>query len=145
VALAAGRTHRGRRSRRQDQGHVFSRAVPSPASSPWKEQGWCGHSLLVIVWHLLQHACPYVDLGSTYFDDRDRVATERRLVHRRSRTGNAVKAVASSGGQTILRRFLSGETFAVGAGRSQLQNLAVLQVVQAPYFVPRVPTGRSPN
>jgi hypothetical protein len=34
------------------------------------------HSVLVIVWHLLRHYCLYVDLGSTYFDDRDRVATE---------------------------------------------------------------------
>jgi transposase len=49
-----------------------------------------GHSLLVIVWHLLQHDCPYVDLGSTYFDDRDRVATERRLVHRLEQLGYSV-------------------------------------------------------
>jgi transposase len=49
-----------------------------------------GHSLLVIVWHLLQHDCPYVDLGSTYFDDRDRVATQRRLVHRLEQLGYSV-------------------------------------------------------
>ena len=49
-----------------------------------------GHSLLVIIWHLLQHECPYVDLGSTYFDDRDRVATERRLVHRLEQLGYSV-------------------------------------------------------
>jgi transposase len=49
-----------------------------------------GHSILVIVWHLLQHDCPYVDLGSTYFDDRDRVATEHRLVHRLEQLGYSV-------------------------------------------------------
>src|SRR5439155_20701090 len=45
-----------------------------------------GHSILVIVWHLLQHDCPYVDLGSTYFDERDRTATEHRLVRRLEQT-----------------------------------------------------------
>jgi transposase len=49
-----------------------------------------GHSILVIVWHLLQHDCPYVDLGSTYFDERDRTATERRLVHRLEQLGYRV-------------------------------------------------------
>src|SRR5437660_4121139 len=50
-----------------------------------------GHSLLVIVWHLLQHDCPYVDLGSTYFDERDRTTTERRLVHRLEQLGYSVR------------------------------------------------------
>ena len=36
----------------------------------------------------------------------------------------------SSRGQTILRGFLSGEIFAVGAVNSELQNLAVLQVAE---------------
>lgn len=39
-----------------------------------------GHSILVIAWHMLAHACPYTDLGGTYFDQRDRAATERRLI-----------------------------------------------------------------
>jgi transposase len=55
-----------------------------------------GHSLLVIVWHLLQHECPYVDPGSTYFDDRDRVATERRLVHRLEQLGYSVQLQRSA-------------------------------------------------
>ena len=50
-----------------------------------------GHSLLVIVWHLLQHDCPYVDLGSTYSDERDRAATERRLVRRLEQLGYSVR------------------------------------------------------
>jgi transposase len=58
-----------------------------------------GHSILVIVWHLLQHDCPYVDLGSTYFDERDRTATERRLVHRLEQLGYRVSlhALPSTG------------------------------------------------
>ena len=50
-----------------------------------------GHSILVIVWHLLQHGCPYVDLGSTYFDERDRTVTERRLVHRLEQLAYSVR------------------------------------------------------
>ena len=49
------------------------------------------HSILVIVWHLLQHDCPFVDLGSTYFDERDRAATERRLVRRLEQLGYSVR------------------------------------------------------
>jgi transposase len=41
-----------------------------------------GHSILVIVYHLLSHDCPYVDLGPTYFEQRDPRASQRRLVHR---------------------------------------------------------------
>jgi transposase len=50
-----------------------------------------GHTLLVIAWHLLQHDCPYVDLGSTYFDERDRAATQRRLVRRLEQLGYSVQ------------------------------------------------------
>jgi hypothetical protein len=39
--------------------------------------------------------------------------------------------VTGSRGQTILRGFLSGETFLVDAGNSHLQNLTVLQVAQS--------------
>jgi hypothetical protein len=49
-----------------------------------------GHSILVIVWHLLQHDCPFVDLGSAYFDERDRAATERRLVRDLEQLGYSV-------------------------------------------------------
>ena len=40
------------------------------------------HSILVIVWHLLQHDCQYVDLGGNYFDEHDRQQVARRLVKR---------------------------------------------------------------
>jgi transposase len=41
-----------------------------------------GHSILIIAYHLLQRGTDYEDLGPNYFDERDRQATQRRLVHR---------------------------------------------------------------
>jgi transposase len=49
-----------------------------------------GHSILVIIWHLLEHDCPYVDLGSTYFDQRDHSHVKRHLVQRLEQLGYAV-------------------------------------------------------
>jgi transposase len=50
-----------------------------------------GHSILVIFFHLLTHDCPYVDLGPTYFDQRDPRAVQRRLVHRLEALGYRVQ------------------------------------------------------
>jgi len=41
-----------------------------------------GHSILVIAYHLLSRKADYQDLGPHYFDERDREAVKRRLVHR---------------------------------------------------------------
>ena len=41
-----------------------------------------GHSILVILYHMLREGTPYHDLGPRYFDERDRRAVERRLIHR---------------------------------------------------------------
>ena len=40
------------------------------------------HSILINVYHLLTDGTVYHDLGGNYFDERDRQAVERRLVHR---------------------------------------------------------------
>jgi transposase len=40
------------------------------------------HSILRIVWHLLDHDCEYVDLGPRYLEDRDREQIQRRLIRR---------------------------------------------------------------
>lgn len=40
------------------------------------------HSILRIVWHLLDHDCEYVDRGARYLDDRDRQQIERHLIRR---------------------------------------------------------------
>ena len=49
-----------------------------------------GHPLLVLVSHPLTDGTPSHDLGGRYFDDRDRRALERRLVHRLQGLGDAV-------------------------------------------------------
>jgi hypothetical protein len=41
-----------------------------------------GHTILVIAYHILRRRVPYQDLGGGSFDERDRQAVERRLVHR---------------------------------------------------------------
>ena len=48
------------------------------------------HSILVIVYHLLTDGEVYHDLGANYFDERDRGAVERRLVHRLQGLGDRV-------------------------------------------------------
>ncbi len=41
-----------------------------------------GHSILVIAYSLLNRDTSYQDLGGEYFDEHDRQAVERRLIHR---------------------------------------------------------------
>jgi transposase len=41
-----------------------------------------GHSILIIVWHLLDHCDPYHDLGANYFQTRAEPALTRHLVRR---------------------------------------------------------------
>jgi transposase len=48
------------------------------------------HTILIIVYHLLTEETVYRELGSTYYDDRNRTAVERRLVQRLERLGHAV-------------------------------------------------------
>ena len=55
-----------------------------------------GHTILVIVYHLLTEGSIYQDLGPQSFDARDRRRVERRLVHRLEALGYqvALEAVA---------------------------------------------------
>jgi len=48
------------------------------------------HSILVIVYHVLLRHAPYRDLGTNYFDERDRDSVQRRLVRRLERLGYRV-------------------------------------------------------
>jgi transposase len=48
------------------------------------------HSILIIVYHVLTEGTVYCDLGANYFDERDRQAVERRLVHRLEGLGYTV-------------------------------------------------------
>jgi transposase len=54
------------------------------------------HTLLVVVYHLLTRAQDYVDLGSTYFDERDRQAVQRQLVRRLEALGLKVTVEPST-------------------------------------------------
>jgi transposase len=49
-----------------------------------------GHTILVIVYHVLKRGTVYEELGAGYFDERDRQAVERRLVRRLEALGNKV-------------------------------------------------------
>ena len=49
-----------------------------------------GHTILVMVYHLLRDGTEYEELGASYFDERDRVAVERRLVRRLEQLGYRV-------------------------------------------------------
>jgi hypothetical protein len=40
------------------------------------------HSLIVIVFHILRGGVEFTDLGPTYFDERDRDRTTKRLTRR---------------------------------------------------------------
>jgi len=46
-----------------------------------------GHTILVIIYHILTERKPYHELGGTYFDQRERAQVERRLVRRLERLG----------------------------------------------------------
>jgi transposase len=49
-----------------------------------------GHTILIIVYHLLTRKQPYQDLGAAYFDTRDQRRIEHRLVQRLERLGYRV-------------------------------------------------------
>ena len=46
-----------------------------------------GHTILVIIYHILMQRKPYQELGPTYFDQRERQRVEQRLVRRLERLG----------------------------------------------------------
>jgi len=79
AAQAAGRTRQtylGAQYRRLAARRGTKRAVVA-----------VGHSILVIVYHLLRRDARYDDLGPRYFDERDRQAIQHRLVRRLQQLG----------------------------------------------------------
>jgi transposase len=55
-----------------------------------------GHTILIIIYHVLQEREEYRELGGNYFDERDRQATEKRLVRRLEKLGYEVSVKAPS-------------------------------------------------
>jgi transposase len=53
------------------------------------------HTILIIAYHIIRDGSTYEDLGSNYFDDRDRQATLRRSVKRLERLGYKVTVEAA--------------------------------------------------
>jgi transposase len=50
-----------------------------------------GHSILVIIYHLLRDHESYQDLGGNYFDERDRQVVQKQLIRRLERMGYQVE------------------------------------------------------
>jgi transposase len=55
-----------------------------------------GHSLLVIVYHVLAEGKEYQELGGNYFDEWDRLAVQKRLVRRLEKLGYEVTLAPTS-------------------------------------------------
>ncbi|GAC1470805.1 MAG: IS110 family transposase [Chloroflexota bacterium] len=53
------------------------------------------HTILVIAYHIIREGTVYEDLGSNYFDERERDRTIRRAVHRLERLGCTVSVEAA--------------------------------------------------
>ena len=49
-----------------------------------------GHTILIIMYHVLQEREGYRELGGNEFDERDRQTTEKRLVRRLEKLGYEV-------------------------------------------------------
>jgi hypothetical protein len=63
--------------------------------------------MLVIIYHLLQQQKSYEELGGNYFEERDRQATEKRLVRRLEKFGlsGRLGACSSSGLRSRSRHY----------------------------------------
>src|SRR5437660_12586946 len=55
-----------------------------------------GHTLLIIVFHVLKEEKDYQELGGNYFDQADHQAVQRRLVHRLEKLGYDVTLTPAS-------------------------------------------------
>jgi hypothetical protein len=49
-----------------------------------------GHTILIVVYHVLTRKQPYQDLGAAYFDTREKQRVEQRLVRRLAGLGYRV-------------------------------------------------------
>jgi len=55
-----------------------------------------GHTILVMVYHVLADEQDYQELGGNYFDEQDRLAVQKRLVHRLEKLGYEVTLTPTS-------------------------------------------------
>ena len=64
--------------------------LPTLTAAAWPGGRALGHTILIIVYHIITRREPYRELGVNYFDDRDPQRVERRLVRRQERMGYVV-------------------------------------------------------
>ena len=79
AALAAGRTKNTYLS--AQYGRLAARRGKKRASIA------VGHTILVIIFHVLREQKPYQELGGNFFDEQERQAVEKRLVQRLEKLG----------------------------------------------------------
>lgn len=85
---------------RQKQGYLASQFHRIAARRGKKRAGMAvAHSILVIIYHLLQDGVPYEEHGDAFFEERDRQLQEKRLVLQLERLGHHVtlQPVAQAG------------------------------------------------
>lgn len=76
---------------RQKQGYLAAQFRRIAARRGKKRAGMAvAHSILVIIYHLLRDGVPYEEHGDTFFEERDRELTEKRLVRQLERLGHQV-------------------------------------------------------
>jgi len=79
AALAAGRTKNTYLS--AQYGRIAARRGKKRAAIA------VGHTILVIIFHVLQDQKPYEELGGNFFDEQERQTLEKRLVQRLEKLG----------------------------------------------------------
>ena len=91
----SGKTRKGSRWLRQvlvESAHVAAKTKQTSLAAQYKRLAArrgkkraliaLGHTLLIIVYHVLTRKQPYQDLGAAYFDTREKQRVEQRLVRR---------------------------------------------------------------
>lgn len=68
----------------------------APRLGPKKAIVAVAHSMLISIYYMLTRETDYIDLGSTYFDERQHVRTKNRLVHRLEALGYHVTLEATA-------------------------------------------------
>ena len=77
--------------------HLSVGTVPPSSRTKGKKRAIvaAGHTILVIVYHMLTNQQPYRDLGSDYFDRRNSEQLKRSLIRRLEGLGSQVSIESS--------------------------------------------------
>jgi transposase len=76
---------------RQKQGYLAAQFRRIAARRGKKRAGMAvAHSILIIIYHLLDEGVPYEEKGDAFFEERDRELIEKRLIRQLERLGHQV-------------------------------------------------------